>query len=361
MSSPSINSIIALGNPIVDIISEVPETLLKKCELTLAGNNYSERQTKTFFEEISLLPKVKMIPGGGVNNTVRVAGWVLNQKEETRNKYKISFLGCVGNDKYKNIILTNLKENNINPILQIEEHVQTSLCGCGILNKERYLIPQISASKLLSKDFISKNLKEILSHDALLLETFIMQDCYEICKYLVDEFVKNKKKILFTLGAPFIIKVYFEKVIEMANKSDYIFCNMDEAKMFIKLNKKCILTEEEINKSKDYKMIFEEIHKLLKPKKRFIVVTSGTEGVFCSVFDYENAQMEFIFQNFPKLIEQKNIVDFNGAGDSFLGGFLSQLIQGKNMNECCKIGNRAAGVVIRNVGCSFDMFNEKVV
>jgi adenosine kinase len=136
---------------------------------------------------------------------------------------------------------------------------------------------------------------------------------------------------------------------------------MDEAKMFIKLNKKCILTEEEINKSKDYKMIFEEIHKLLKPKKRFIVVTSGTEGVFCSVFDYENSQMEFIFQNFPKFIEQKNIVDFNGAGDSFLGGFLSQLIQGKNMNECCKIGNRAAGVVIRNVGCSFDMFNEKVV
>ena len=48
-------------------------------------------------------------------------------------------------------------------------------------------------------------------------------------------------------------------------------------------------------------------------------------------------------------------------GDSFLGGFLSQLIQDKNINECCKIGNKAAGVVIRNVGCSFDMFNEKIV
>lgn len=361
MSSSSIHSIIALGNPIVDIISEIPETLLKKCNLTLEGSNYSESQKKTFFEEISLLPKVKLIPGGGVSNTVRVTGWVLNQKEETKNKYKISFLGCVGNDKYKNIILTNLKENNINPILQTEENFQTSLCGCGILNKERYLIPQISASKCLSKDFITKNLNEILSHDALILETFIMQDCYEICKNLVDEFVKNNKKILFTLGAPFIIKLYFEKVIEMANKSDYIFCNMDEAKTFIKLNKKHSLTEEEINKSKDYKMIFEEIHKLLKPKKRYIIVTSGKEGVFCSVFDYENNQLEFIFQNFPKFIEQKNIVDFDGAGDSFLGGFLSQLIQGKNINECCKIGNKAAGVVIRNVGCAFDMFNEKIV
>ena len=361
MTSSSINSLIALGNPIIDIISEVPETLLKKCNLTLEGNNYSESQIKTFFKEISLLPKVKFIPGGGVNNTVRVVGWVLNQKEETKNKYKISFLGCVGNDKYKNIILTKLKENNINPILQIEENVETSICGCGILNKERYLIPHISASKCLSKDFIAKNLNEILSHDALLLETFIMQDCYEICIYLVDEFIKNNKKILFTLGAPFIIKVYFEKVIEIANKSDYIFCNMDEAKMFIKLNKKSSLKEEEINKSKDYKLIFEEIHKLLKPKKRYITVTSGSDGVFCSAYDYENNQLEFIFQNFPKFIEKKDIVDFNGAGDSFLGGYISQLIQDKNINECCKIGNKAAGVVIRNVGCSFDIYNAKIV
>ena len=355
----SFHSLIALGNPIVDIISEVPESLLKSCNMTPEGSNYSVQQTEKFFHELSQLPNIKLIPGGGVNNTVRVLGWVLNQKEETKNKYKISFLGCVGNDKYKNIIINNLKENNINFILQTEENVQTSLCGCGVFNKERYLIPKISASKKLSKEFILKNINEIINHDALLIETFFMQDSFEICINLIDEFIKNNKKILFTLGAPFIIKVYYEKVIEIANKSDFIFCNMNEAKMFMKLNKN--YSEDEINKSKNYKLIFEEIHKLLIPKKRLIVVTSGEDGVFCSMFDYENNQIEFIFQNFPKKIDKKNIVDFDGAGDSFLGGFLSQLIQDKNINECCKIGNKAAGVVIRNVGCSFDMFNEKIV
>ena len=357
----SLNSLIALGNPIVDIISEVPESLLKKCDLKLEGCNYTEEQKKIFFEEISKLQNVKFIPGGGVSNTVRVAGWVLNQNEETKSKFKISLLGCVGNDNNKNIILNHLNENNINPILETVDNVPTSRCGCGILNKERYLIPDINASKLLSKEFIEKNKEEILSHDSLLLETFFMQDSFEICNNLVDEFIKLNKKIFFTLGAPFIIKFYLNQVIEIANKSDYIFCNMDEAKLFIKLNKNCSLSEEEINKSKNYKLIFEEIHKLLKPKKRFILVTSGKDGVFCSAYDYENNQLEFIFQNFPKIIEQKNIVDFDGAGDSFLGGFLSQFIQGKSLNICCKIGNKAAGVVIRNVGCSFDMYNEKIV
>ena len=71
--------------------------------------------------------------------------------------------------------------------------------------------------------------------------------------------------------------------------------------------------------------------------------------------------MNLFYKIFLKKSKKKNIVDFDGAGDSFLGGFLSQLIQDKNINECCKIGNKAAGVVIRNVGCSFDMFNEKIV
>ena len=46
-------------------------------------------------------------------------------------------------------------------------------------------------------------------------------------------------------------------------------------------------------------------------------------------------------------------MDLNGAGDAFLGGFLSQWMQGKTLNTCCKAGNSASGVILKNVGCTF--------
>ena len=56
--------------------------------------------------------------------------------------------------------------------------------------------------------------------------------------------------------------------------------------------------------------------------------------------------------SFPAIADSE-IVDTNGAGDSFVGGFLAQLIQGKSLATCVHAGNYAAGVVIRHSGCTF--------
>jgi len=37
-------------------------------------------------------------------------------------------------------------------------------------------------------------------------------------------------------------------------------------------------------------------------------------------------------------IDSKSIVDTNGAGDAFVGGFLSQLACGKAVSECVRAG-----------------------
>ena len=70
-------------------------------------------------------------------------------------------------------------------------------------------------------------------------------------------------------------------------------------------------------------------------------------------YDYKKRHMDFILKSFPSNIKHEDIVDLNGAGDAFLGGFLSQYMQGKSFEACCKAGNDAAGIIIRNVGCSF--------
>lgn len=42
-----------------------------------------------------------------------------------------------------------------------------------------------------------------------------------------------------------------------------------------------------------------------------------------------------------------DIVDTNGAGDAFVGGFLAAFIKGKDTSDCCKAGNYAASVIIK--------------
>ena len=47
------------------------------------------------------------------------------------------------------------------------------------------------------------------------------------------------------------------------------------------------------------------------------------------------------------------LVDTNGAGDAFVGGFLSQLANQGDIAACVKAGHWAAGVVIQRSGCTF--------
>ena len=47
----------------------------------------------------------------------------------------------------------------------------------------------------------------------------------------------------------------------------------------------------------------------------------------------------------------ENIVDTNGAGDAFAGGFLSQFVKGKNLDDCMKAGHWAASIIIQKRGC----------
>ena len=46
----------------------------------------------------------------------------------------------------------------------------------------------------------------------------------------------------------------------------------------------------------------------------------------------------------------EKLVDTNGAGDAFVGGFLSQLVAGKSLPECIRAANFAAWTIIQQSG-----------
>ena len=341
MAHHQIKSLIAIGNPIVDITAETDEDSIQKFELEWGRTVFANEKNIGIFEQLEKKPTVSYVPGGSIQNSLRVASWCLNMNEKTKGHYKLTMLGCVGNDVYKDKIINALQESGVTPLLQVNNQMNSSRCAVGIFKKERCLVPEIKASNTLSEEFVEKNLNQICQNDCLLIEGYFIVERFNIIKLLVERFKAMNKPILFTLGAVFLLQFHLDKMLEIANDSDYIFANIEECEALAG------------GKGETPQETIQMAHQKLSEKNRTLIITSGNKGVFGSQYDYQNKTLKFILQRFPTFIKEDDIVDLNGAGDAFLGGYISQWMQGKHLDTCCKAGNDASGVIIKSVGCTF--------
>ena len=339
----NVDSLIAIGNPIVDITVAIDKDTIQNCGLEWGRTVFNNDTTQKFLDDLDKRPVVTYTPGGSIMNTLRVCSWCLNMNPNDAGKYKITMLGAVGNDLFKDKIFNSLKDAKVEPLLEIKQE-RTSRCGVGIYKKDRCLVPDIQASKHLSKEFIEDKKCAIFNHDVLLIEGYFLKENYELCKYLCEEFNKEKKLVILTLSAVTIIKHNIDKIKEIANMCDMIIGNMEETEVLAG------------GQNSVFQETYEKVHKILYPRNRLLVVTCGSHGVYCSKYNYKSMRLELILQCFPNFVKNDDIVDLNGAGDAFLGGFLAMYLKGNRGNRlfsCCKAGNDAASVILRNVGCTF--------
>merc|ERR1712083_563155 len=83
-----------------------------------------------------------------------------------------------------------------------------------------------------------------------------------------------------------------------------------------------------------------------KGRKRTVVITQGCDPTIVCV---NGRVTEHPVLKLPK----EKLVDTNGAGDSYVGGFLAGLSKGLPVAECCKAGAYAASVIVQQSGCTF--------
>ena len=339
----SVNSLIALGNPMIDITCSIDKDTIQNCGLEYRRTVFCNERTQKFLDDLDKRPIVTYTPGGSIMNTCRVCSWCLNTNQNDNKKYKITMLGAVGNDIFKDKIINSLREAKVEPLLEVLKE-KTSRCGVGIYKKDRCLVPDIQASKHLSKEFITEKSDIIFEHDMLLIEGYFLKENFDLCKYLCEEFKKQNKLVVLTLSAVVIVQYYIDRIKEIANMSDMIIGNMEETEVLAG------------GKSTVFQDTYEKVHRLLSPKNRLLVVTCGSHGVYCSKYNYQGNRLELTLQCFPNFVKNDEIVDLNGAGDAFLGGFLAMYLKGNTVNKlysCCRSGNDAASVILRNVGCTY--------
>lgn len=342
-------SIIAIGNPIVDISAEVEKESLEKYHLAWGATVFVDEYNIGFYNDLESRPRVTYIPGGSIQNTLRVTSWCLGMQKDLKDQFSITMLGAVGNDSYKEKIINSLKLSGVVPLLQNIPNLETSRCGVAIYKKERCLLPQIRASNQLSMDFITQHADEIDKNDCILIEGYFLQERFELCQKLCQDFSNNDKYIILTFSAVFMVQAHREKIQEIANYANMIVANMDELREFTK------------SRGDDYKDIFEKAAKSLAQKDRLFVVTNGSKESLVVKFDYNKGTLDYIIQSFPNVMKIEDIVDLNGAGDAFLGGFLSEFMKGSPLEVCSRKGNDVASIILKNVGCTFPKTLDKPI
>jgi adenosine kinase len=85
---------------------------------------------------------------------------------------------------------------------------------------------------------------------------------------------------------------------------------------------------------------------VLGTRSRIVVFTQGSKE---TIVASEGTVHRFPVEPLPREL----LVDTNGAGDAFVGGFLSQLLHHRPLHDCVHAGNYAARIVIQHSGCSF--------
>lgn len=77
---------------------------------------------------------------------------------------------------------------------------------------------------------------------------------------------------------------------------------------------------------------------------KIVLITLGAKGALVSV---EGTRYEI-----PTCKPEK-VVDPTGAGDAFIGGFLSEYVNGENILRCACVGAAAASFVVQGIGPTF--------
>jgi len=326
-------SLIGFCNPLLDISTHVDEEYLKKYDLKPANAILAEDKHLPIYDEISKHPKVEYIAGGAGQNTIRAAQWMLGVEGAT------TFVGCIGKDQYGVELRKQANQDGVNVQYMETSEKPTGTCAVLLINKERSMVANLSAANSYKYDHIKENSHLLDSAQVIYITGFFITVSPETILSVGKQAAEQNKVLSMNLSAPFICQFFGDKLDECLNYVDLLFGNETEALAFGE--KKGFGTSiEEIAKKAS------ALPKANSKRERIVVFTQGPGSVIVATGG--NVQSYS-----TPVVPKEEIVDLNGAGDCFVGGFLSQFLQGSDIARCVSAGNYCAGVCIRRSGITF--------
>ncbi|KAI9297918.1 Adka protein [Neoconidiobolus thromboides FSU 785] len=321
-----------MGNPLLDICATVGEDVLSKYDLKANDAILAEDKHAPLYKEVAEMEGSYCIAGGATQNTCRGAQRLLPPNS-------VNFIGCVSNDKFAETLKQAAERDGLHPNYYIDETIPTGTCATLINGHNRSLVANLSAANNYKVSHLEKAEnwayveKAKFFYNAGFFLTVSIESILKVAKHANE----NNKVYAMNLSAPFLSQFFKDNMDAVSPYWDIIFGNETEALAY---------SQSHGYETEDIKEIALKIANLPKENKsrpRLVVFTQGTKPTIV----VENGQVK----EFPiNEIDPKEINDTNGAGDAFVGGFISQYVQGASVERCVHTGHWLAGVIIRQPG-----------
>ncbi|KRX70226.1 Adenosine kinase 2 [Trichinella sp. T6] len=312
--------LVGIGNPLLDLEADVPPEFLKKWKLKEDDAVLCNDKLIPMFFDLVDNYKVQFIAGGSTQNSLRVAQWMIGKP------HSVTYFGCIGGDHFGHVLRVKAEEVGMNAVYQIRPKEKTGTCATCIVGQSRSLCAHLAAANLFSVDYLElqENWKLIEKARYFYVAGFFMSSCLPAIYKIAEHADNASKYFMMNLSATFICSTMKEHFVRLFPYIDVLFGNEKEAFEIAKalgFESQCL---------KEVVICIANIEKASN-RSRLVVVTQGPKPVIIS-----DGSM---FQTYPvPQLADERIVDTSGTGDAFVGGFLSQFIAERSIEECVGAG-----------------------
>lgn len=285
--------------------------------------------SKEVFDVVSYpVDGIKMMIGGDAINESTII---------TRLGHKVGLMSCVGVDVPGWFVMDHCKSNNIDTSYIKQDPMKDTSINIGLVAEdgERTFITNRQGSlwKFCYEDLDMTALKnaKILSFASIFNNPLFNN------KALVSVFSKAKEEGMIICADMVTPKMNekLEDIKEALSYVDYFFPNFEEA---------CEMTgENQEDKVADV---------LYGCGVKNVIMKIGKRG--CYIRNAEGAMI-------VPAAKGVTAIDTIGAGDNFASGFISALLEGKDIRECAIYANCTAAVSVQYVGATGGVKDRKIV
>jgi sugar/nucleoside kinase (ribokinase family) len=309
-------NVLAIGNAIVDVLSETTDAFIAAEGLTKGGMQLidADRATQLY----SAMGPAREISGGSAANTL--AGLAALGS-------KCAFVGQVADDQLGEVFAHDIRAAGIHfDVPARTEEPPTARCLILVTpDAQRTMNTFLGASQFLAAGLIDKAMIE--SAEILYLEGYLWdpEEPRAAMRAAIGHAKTAGRKVAFTLSDAFVIDRHRDDFLKLMDEGliDILFANETEI---------CSL-----NQSDD----FESSVAASANKVPLLVVTKGEHGAIA----VHNGDRYAVAAE-----PVERLVDTTGAGDLFAAGVLAGLAEGRSIETCLTMGAVCAAEVISHYG-----------
>ncbi|XP_017855570.1 PREDICTED: adenosine kinase [Drosophila arizonae] len=340
--------LVGFGNPLLDITTTVEDTLLiEKYDLRSNAAIIAEESHMPLFEELTNQEFVHYAAGGACQNSMRIFQWIVGKP------FRSAFFGAVGRDKFGDTIAKRALADGVETRYQIKDDVPTGTCAVILSGTDRSVVANLGAAALFTTEWldIEENVCLLDNAKYFYATGFFIAVCPESVLRIAKLSSQTNRYFVLNFSAVFVLQSHKNHLDEILPYCDMIIGNKQEALAY--------------SNTHDWNTtdIFEVGRRLQSLPKdncrpRIVLITDAV----CPVLCFQDNDKVLQYPVPP--IDKKTVVDTNGCGDAFVGGYLSQLVQHMPVDYCIRAGIFASQQVLRIVGVQIEKlpkFNESCI